>query len=112
MVWHWLKTTSRHAILKTMEDNMVNVAPELKEAFTKYIEIQGNREAERELSKTIKELAAQSDIADVKHWQILIWSSKSIWIVRRRRLGLRYRIRRTRSRAGKRCQRQCPRSGY
>ena len=31
---------------------MDNVAPELKEAFTKYIEIQGNREAERELSKT------------------------------------------------------------
>lgn len=68
-------------ILKTMEDNMDNVAPELKEAFTKYIEIQGNREAERELSKTIKELAAQSDIADVKALADADLVSKSIWIV-------------------------------
>ena len=68
-------------ILKTMEDNMDNVAPELKEAFTKYIEIQGNREAERELSKTIKELAAQSDIADVKALADTDLVSKSIWIV-------------------------------
>ncbi len=68
-------------ILKTMEDNMDNVAPELKEAFAKYIEIQGNREAERELSKTIKELAAQSDIADVKALADTDLVSKSIWIV-------------------------------
>ena len=68
-------------ILKTMEDNMDNVALELKEAFTKYIEIQGNREAERELSKTIKELAAQSDIADVKALADTDLVSKSIWIV-------------------------------
>ena len=68
-------------ILKTMEDNMDNVAPELKEAFTKYIEIQGNREAERELSKTIKELVAQSDIADVKALADTDLVSKSIWIV-------------------------------
>ena len=68
-------------ILKTIEDNMDNVAPELKEAFTKYIEIQGNREAERELSKTIKELAAQSDIADVKALADTDLVSKSIWIV-------------------------------
>ena len=68
-------------ILKTMEDNMDNVAPELKEAFTKYIEIQGNREAERELSKTIKDLAAQSDIADVKALADTDLVSKSIWIV-------------------------------
>ena len=68
-------------VLKTMEDNMDNVAPELKEAFTKYIEIQGNREAERELSKTIKELAAQSDIADVKALADTDLVSKSIWIV-------------------------------
>ena len=68
-------------ILKTMEDNMDNVAPELKEAFAKYIEIHGNREAERELSKTIKELAAQSDIADVKALADTDLVSKSIWIV-------------------------------
>ena len=68
-------------ILKTMEENMDNVAPDLKEAFTKYIEIQGNREAERELSKTIKELAAQSDIADVKALADTDLVSKSIWIV-------------------------------
>ena len=81
MVWHWLKTNKQACILKTMEDNMDNVAPELKEAFAKYIEIQGNREAERELSKTIKELAAQSDIADVKALADTDLVSKSIWIV-------------------------------
>ena len=38
-------------ILKTMEDNMENVDPQLKEAFEKYIEVHGNREAEREVSQ-------------------------------------------------------------
>ena len=68
-------------ILKTMEDNMENVDPQLKEAFEKYIEVHGNREAEREVSKTIKELAAQSDIADVKALADTDLVSKSVWIV-------------------------------
>ncbi|HJC36703.1 MAG TPA: pyruvate:ferredoxin (flavodoxin) oxidoreductase [Candidatus Merdibacter merdavium] len=68
-------------ILKTMEDNMENVDPQLKEAFEKYIKVHGNREAEREVSKTIKELAAQSDIADVKALADTDLVSKSVWIV-------------------------------
>lgn len=68
-------------ILKTMEDNMENVDPQLKEAFEKYIEVHGNREAEREVSKMIKELAAQSDIADVKALADTDLVSKSVWIV-------------------------------
>ena len=37
---------------------------------------------------------------------------KSVWIIRRRRLGLRHRLRRRGSRAGFRPQRQHPRDGY
>ena len=68
-------------ILKVMEDNMENVEPALKEAFTKYIEVHGNRDAEREVAPTIKELAAKSDIAEVKELANLDLISKSIWIV-------------------------------
>ena len=38
----------------------------LKEAFAKYLEVHGDRDAEREIAPTIKELAAKSDIADGK----------------------------------------------
>ena len=68
-------------ILKTMEDNMETVEPALKEAFTKYLENHGNREAEREVAPTIKELAANSDIADVQELASTDLISKSIWIV-------------------------------
>lgn len=68
-------------ILKVMEDNMETVEPALKEAFAKYIEVHGNREAEREVAPTIKELAAKSDIAEVKELTDLDLISKSIWIV-------------------------------
>ena len=68
-------------ILKVMEDNMETVEPALKEAFAKYIEVHGNREAEREVAPTIKELAAKSDIAEVKELADLDLISKSIWIV-------------------------------
>ena len=68
-------------ILKVMEDNMETVEPALKEAFAKYIEVHGNREAEREVAPTIKELAAKSDIAEVKELVDLDLISKSIWIV-------------------------------
>ncbi len=68
-------------ILKVMEDNMETVEPALKGAFAKYIEVHGNREAEREVAPTIKELAAKSDIAEVKELADLDLISKSIWIV-------------------------------
>ena len=68
-------------ILKTMEDNMETVEPALKEAFAKYLENHGNREAEREVAPTIKELAANSDIADVQELASTDLISKSIWIV-------------------------------
>ena len=68
-------------ILKTMEDNMETVEPALKEAFAKYIENHGNRDIEREVAPTIKELAAKSDIAEVKELASQDLISKSIWIV-------------------------------
>ena len=68
-------------ILKTMEDNMENVEPALKEAFAKYLEVHGDRDAEREVAPTIKELAAKSDIAMVKELADVDLISKSIWIV-------------------------------
>ncbi len=68
-------------ILKVMEDNMETVEPALKEAFAKYIEVHGNRDAEREVAPTIKELAAKSEIAEVKELANQDLISKSIWIV-------------------------------
>ena len=68
-------------ILKIMEDNMETVEPELKEAFAKYIEVHGDREAEREVAPTIKELAAKSSVEAVKELAEDDLVSKSIWIV-------------------------------
>lgn len=68
-------------ILKLMEDNMDSVEPALKDAFAKYIEIHGDRSAERELSATIKELAANSANETVKELADLDLVSKSLWIV-------------------------------
>ena len=36
---------------------METVEPELKEAFAKYIEVHGDREAEREVAPTIKRIS-------------------------------------------------------
>ena len=68
-------------ILKIMEDNKDNVAPELKAAFEKYLEVHGDRDAEREVAPTIKELAAKEADADVKSLADEDLISKSIWIV-------------------------------
>ncbi len=68
-------------ILKIMEDNKDNVAPELKAAFEKYLEVHGDRDAEREVAPTIKELAAKEANADVKSLADEDLISKSIWIV-------------------------------
>ena len=68
-------------ILKTMEENMDKVAPELKEAFASYISVHGDREKERELAPVIKELAAKSDIDAVKALTKEDLVSKSVWII-------------------------------
>ena len=68
-------------ILKIMEDNKDSVAPELKAAFEKYLEVHGDRDAEREVAPTIKELAAKEADADVKSLADEDLISKSIWIV-------------------------------
>lgn len=68
-------------ILKIMEDNKDSVAPELKAAFEKYLEVHGDRDAEREVAPTIKELAAKEANADVKSLADEDLISKSIWIV-------------------------------
>ena len=60
---------------------METVEPELKEAFAKYIEVHGDREAEREVAPTIKELAAKSSVEAVKELAEDDLVSKSIWIV-------------------------------
>ena len=75
------QTYKEGCILKAMEDNMENVAPELKDAFAKYIEVHGNRDAEREIAPVIKELAAASDIPAVKELADQDLVSKSMWIV-------------------------------
>lgn len=68
-------------ILRVMEENMDTVSAELKEAFTKFIEVQGDREAQRAVAPTIKELAANSDIAAVRDLANEDLVSKSIWII-------------------------------
>lgn len=68
-------------ILKVMEDNMETVEPELKDAFAKYIEVQGNRDAEREVAPVIKELVAKSSVEAVKELADADLVSKSVWIV-------------------------------
>ncbi|MCI8271795.1 MAG: pyruvate:ferredoxin (flavodoxin) oxidoreductase [Erysipelotrichaceae bacterium] len=68
-------------ILKIMEDNMDQVEPELKDAFAKYLEIHGNREAERAIAPTIKELAEKSANAAVKELASEDLISKSVWII-------------------------------
>ena len=60
---------------------MENVEPALKDAFAKYLEVHGDREAERAIAPTIKELAAKSDIPAVKELAEVDLVSKSIWIV-------------------------------
>ncbi len=68
-------------ILKIMEDNMDQVEPELKDAFAKYLEIHGDREAERAIAPTIKELAEKSTNAAVKELASEDLISKSVWII-------------------------------
>ncbi|WP_071441518.1 pyruvate:ferredoxin (flavodoxin) oxidoreductase [Traorella massiliensis] len=70
-------------ILKIMEDNMESVEPELKDAFTKYIEAGNNRDAQRELVEPImsgvKASANEAVKELVDYERDLV--GKSIWIV-------------------------------
>lgn len=68
-------------ILQIMEENMETVEPALKEAFAKYVAIHGDREAERELSTTIKALVETSSVAAVKELLNSDLVTKSVWII-------------------------------
>lgn len=75
------QTYKEGRILETMENNMDNVEPALKEAFEAYIAAHNDRDAQRAVAPTIKELAAKSDIEAVKALVDEDLVSKSIWIV-------------------------------
>ena len=68
-------------IYKTIEDNMDTVAPELKAAFEKYLAAKGNRDAEREIAPTIRELAAKESNADVQALAKADLVERSVWII-------------------------------
>lgn len=68
-------------ILKTMEDHMDEVDGSLKALFTKYLEIHGDREAERKINDELKAAASKSSIPAVKMLADLDLISKSIWII-------------------------------
>ena len=76
-------TFKQARILELMENNMDKVEPELKAAFEKYREVNGNREEERELKANLVSLIKASKNEEVKelleHERDLV--SKSIWIV-------------------------------
>lgn len=83
-------------ILKIMEDNLDKVAPELKEKMEAYIAAGNDRDKQRALEPEIKKLVAEADYdEDVKSLAGYDLVDKSNWNRRRRRMGLRYRIRRT-----------------
>ena len=77
------QTFKEAAILDIMEANIEDVEPELKEAFTKYIEASGNREAQREVKDAIITGVKASKNEKVK--ELLKYErdlvSKSIWII-------------------------------
>ncbi len=68
-------------IYKTVEENLDNVAPELKELFVKFLDAKGNRDVQRELQPAIKELAAKEANEDVKALADTDLVEKSVWII-------------------------------
>lgn len=68
-------------ILKVMEENLDAVEPALKDAFQKYFEANGNRDAQREIAPVIKELAEKSSVEAVKQLVKEDLVSKSLWII-------------------------------
>lgn len=68
-------------ILKIMEENLDVVEPALKDAFQKYFDANGNRDAQREISPVIKELVEKSSVEAVKELANEDLVSKSLWII-------------------------------
>ncbi|MDE6476085.1 MAG: pyruvate:ferredoxin (flavodoxin) oxidoreductase [Erysipelotrichaceae bacterium] len=68
-------------ILKIMEENLDAVEPALKDAFQKYFDANGNRDAQREISPVIKELVEKSSVEAVKELANEDLVSKSLWII-------------------------------
>lgn len=77
------KNYKKAVLLKTMEDNLNNVEPELKALFEEYLKINGNRVEEKKLAGKIGELSAKSKceavhvLADEQRDLV----SNSVWIV-------------------------------
>lgn len=68
-------------ILQIMEENMDKVTSELKDLFASYVEIHGDRDAERNLVPSIKTLVEASDNSEVKELLEMDLITKSSWII-------------------------------
>ena len=77
------KNYKKAVLLKTMEDNMDNVEPELKALFEEYLKINGNRAEEKKLAGKIGELAGKSKCEAVQKLadEARDLVSNSVWIV-------------------------------
>ena len=77
------KNYKKAVLLKTMEDNMENVEPELKSLFEEYLKINGNRVEEKKLAGKIGELAGNSkcEAVHVLAEEVRDLVSNSVWIV-------------------------------
>ena len=77
------KNYQKAVLLKTMEDNLDNVEPELKALLEEYLKINGNRVEEKKLAGKIGELAGKSscEAVHVLAEQCRDLVSASVWIV-------------------------------
>ena len=77
------KNYQKAVLLKTMEDNLDNVEPELKTLLEEYLKINGNRVEEKKLAGKIGELAGKSscEAVHVLAEQCRDLVSASVWIV-------------------------------
>ena len=77
------KNYKKATLLKTMEDNLDNVEPELKALLEEYLKINGNRVEEKKLAGQIGELAGKSkcEAVHVLADEARDLVSNSVWIV-------------------------------
>ena len=77
------KNYKKAVLLKTMEDNLDNVEPELKSLLQEYLKINGNRVEEKKLAGQIAELAGKSkcEAVHVLKEECRDLVSNSVWIV-------------------------------
>ena len=77
------KNYKKAVLLKTIEDNLDNVEPELKSLLEEYLKINGNRVEEKKLASQIGELAGKSkcEAIHVLKDECRDLVSNSIWIV-------------------------------